>query len=964
MGTKERPRVPLRLDLDTGEAWRGNEPVRLGAKALGVLRALVEHRGRLVTKDQLLAEVWRDVVVSEWALTTCIHEIRAALGDDPLRPRYIETVHRRGYRFVGPVDLARPAGLPLPVGPRASSAPGGGSPILEVPLIGRQAELARLRRAMEDARGGQARLVLVTGEAGTGKTRLLEELAVEARRSHGLVLLGRCHESEQILPYRPWVDALRDQATRDANAWRTLAPIWRDELARVLPELGPAKPRLSLAPEDHVRLFEAVARVVRHLATGQPVTLILEDLHWADEMSLRLLASVRRRLARGSVLMLGSVREEEIAETSCLSRVLRELDRERLLERVTLASLSRSDTLSLAGAVAGGGSGASLVSRLGEQLWEASHGNPLMVVETVRALREGEAVPASTSLPLPQRVRDTIVGRLERLSPRGQLMAEVAAVIGREFDFALLQRAAGLEPGAAAEGVGELVDRRILHVIGDQLDFTHHRIREATYSRLLPPRRKLLHGAVATSLEALDAESPEAHCAALGLHYAKAENWPGALTHLRQAGTLAAARSANREAVACFEHALAVLRHLPETREVIQQAIDLRFDLRHATPLGEPERVHKNLQEAEAQAVALGDQRRLGWAYVYLTNLRWWMGDSAGAVEAGRHAATIAAAEKDLGLRVNTNLRLGQAYYLAGDYREAIRWLEPNVVLLGGELAREPFGQSALPSVVSREYLNRSLAELGRFPEAVAHGREALRIAAAADHVYSQAIARAGLGGAHLRKGDVLEALPLLEGGLSLCRSRDLWIVFPYMASLLGWAYQLSDRVAEALPLLEQAVEQGSAMKRADHQWFGLAHLGEAYLRAGRREDAVDVAERALTLARNHPQRGCEAWTLRLLGEIAAEDAAGAQAAEAYYREALGLAQALGMRPLSAHCHLGLGRLHLRAEVRAATEEHLNAATAMLAEMGMHLWLHAAEAEWRACAGSAPRSRRSPAAGS
>ena len=164
----------------------------------------------------------------------------------------------------------------------------------------------------------------------------------------------------------------------------------------------------------------------------------------------------------------------------------------------------------------------------------------------------------------------------------------MAAVIGREFDFALLQRASGLTEREAAEGVEELVRRRMLHGVDEGFDFTHDRIREVVYGGLLPPRRKLLHGDVAVALEALTAGALDPPAGALGMHYRHAEVWDKAVFYLREAGVKASARSSNREAVAYFEQALAALSHLPETRETLEHAIDLRFDLRTSLfPLGE-----------------------------------------------------------------------------------------------------------------------------------------------------------------------------------------------------------------------------------------------------------------------------------------------------------------------------------------------------------------------------------------
>ena len=186
-------------------------------------------------------------------------------------------------------------------------------------------------------------------------------------------------------------------------------------------------------------------------------------------------------------------------------------------------------------------------------MWAASAGNPFVVVETVRALRGGLTLPTGSTRSLPPRVREVIAEHVERVSDRGRQLLSVAAVIGRAFDFAWLQRASGLTEHAAAEGVEELVRRRLLHTVSDGFDVTHDRIREVVYDALLPPRRTLLHQDVATALDAPTAGALERPAAALGLRNRQAEVWDQAVLHLRQAGSTAATRSAHRAAVACFE---------------------------------------------------------------------------------------------------------------------------------------------------------------------------------------------------------------------------------------------------------------------------------------------------------------------------------------------------------------------------------------------------------------------------
>jgi tetratricopeptide (TPR) repeat protein len=231
-------------------------------------------------------------------------------------------------------------------------------------------------------------------------------------------------------------------------------------------------------------------------------------------------------------------------------------------------------------------------------------------------------------------------------------------------------------------------------------------------------------------------------------------------------------------------------------------------------------------------------------------------------------------------------------------------------------------------------------AELGSFAEGIGRGEEALRIANARDDNLSLMFADLGVGQLYLVQGDLVRAIPRLERGLALCRTWDFPSWVPWLASRLGAAYTLADRVADGLPLLEHAVEHAAAMGwKADASPLA-ARLSEAYLGAGRVQDSAVLAARALDLAQEHKGRGHQAWALRLRGEIASRcDPPDLHQAEGHYRQALALAEELGMRPLVAHCHLGLGKLHRRPSDLAKAEQHLATATAMYREMDMSFWL-------------------------
>jgi tetratricopeptide (TPR) repeat protein len=825
-------------------------------------------------------------------------------------------------------------------------------PSHRAPLIGRGAEMAILHEALTSAWAGRGQLVVVRGEAGIGKSRLIVELSADAIARDGRALLGRSYEAERILAFGAWVDALRAaRLSHERALLAALDPVWRDELARLLPELGVSA---SSTLTDYRQLFEAIAQVIHRLAASRPLLLILEDIHWADAMSMRLLAYLGRRISTWPVLVVLTARDEDLVDAPSVRRTLEDLARDGLIE-LRLDRLSRADTVALVGTVARAGADDSASASRAEAIWAASEGNPFMAVEMLRSIDESPASAPLAHALLPERVREVIARRLDRLSAPAAQVVAVAAVIGRDFDFALLRHAAESTEAATAEALEELVRRRLLHGVGETFDLTHDRIRETAYGRLIEPRRKILHRRVADALEMLRADNLDAHALALGLHFLEAEAWDTAVAYLRRAGVAAAARSANREAVACFEQALRALARLPQTRDAQEQTIDLHFEIRNSLfPFGDDEQIHDHLREAEALAERLNDTRRLGWAWTYMSHYYWRRGDHRRGLEIGRRALGIAADLGDARLEALTNFRLGQLHISTGEYRHAVPVLRRSMAFLSGDLVREQFGLAGLPAVFARAFLAWALAELGEVGESMEIGHEALTIATTLNQPYSQDIAEFAVGLGYLRKGDLGRALTMFEPERPVGEGVEVSNLTAHRFSVLGYAYVLRGRIADAIVVLEQALPATTSRFRGINL-LTMMWLGEAYLSHGRAVDAARLGREALDTARHSGERGNEAYALKLLGDVeAAARRPDVGASERCYVEALALAEELGMRPLVGYCHLGLGRLYRRIGKDPQADEHLTAAARRFRELDMPFWLEKT---------GAPSSRRTPPSG-
>jgi class 3 adenylate cyclase/tetratricopeptide (TPR) repeat protein len=831
-------------------------------------------------------------------------------------------------------------------------------------FVGRDGEVDQLRQALDQARAGHGQVAAVMGEPGVGKSRLFWEFIHSHRTEGWLIIESSSVSYGKATAFLPLIDLLRSyfqiEARDEARKVREKVTGKLFSLDRALePSLPAFLWLLDVPVEDpqweklepsqrRQRTLDGVKRLLLRESQVQPVLVLFEDLHWIDPETQALLDSLVESLPAARLLLLVNYRPEYQHGWSGKT----------YYRQLRIDALPPASADELLEGLLGNDPSLRLLKRL---LIERTGGNPFFLEESVRTLVETKALAgergayrlakASQGFQIPATAQGILASRIDRLAPEDKRLLQAAAVIGKDVPFDLLQ--------AIAEGPEEALRTGLTHLLAGEFlyearlfpdleyTFKHALINEVAYGSLLHDRRRALHAKIVDTIERLHAGRLEERVERLAHHALRGEIWEKAVRYLRQAGAKAFARSANRESAAYFEQALAALQHLPESRERLEQAIDLRFDLRTAhVPLGEFERVFRYLDEAERLARTLDDQRRLGWVSVYMSHYFWITGESTEASAFGERARTIAETLGDFSLQVGANFYVGGTCVTAGDYRRAEDLLRSVVQLLEGDLNRQRFGLAGFPAVLSRTFLAWSLAQRGEFDEGAAHGEEGLRIAEAVDHAYSLILACWGLGCLHGIKGEFSQAIHLLERGLASARDWSVTLVSPRIMWSLGHLYAWSGRVAQGLALLEQALEAVESIGLRSYQSLVLVQLGEAYVLADRSEEALGLARRARALARQRGQRGYEAWSLHLLGAIASHrDPPDAEAAEGHYREVLALAGDLGMRPLVAHCHLGLAKLYRRTGKRQEAREHLTTATTMYREMGMTYWLEKAEKE-------------------
>jgi tetratricopeptide (TPR) repeat protein len=470
------------------------------------------------------------------------------------------------------------------------------------------------------------------------------------------------------------------------------------------------------------------------------------------------------------------------------------------------------------------------------------------------------------------------------------------------------------------------------------------------YRSLLKERRRELHASTVDAIERLYASFLAEHVERLADHAMRGEIWDKAADYGVRAGTRAVDRSAHGQiSKAFFETALEALGRLPESRETLAQRIEVRCLLSGPLfALGNPEANLACMDEALALAERLGDQERIGRVEAVRTNALWDAGDQPAALESGRRAVALAEA---IGHRINlihACVNLGMVCRTVGDYQRCLALCAKAAELLRGPLGRERLGRNQYPIVAANNELATAHAELGLFDQAMALHEESVRLAEGLDHSITLLVARLHHCDTLVRRGAFHDAIPRLEVAIQALRDAGLrpWAILG--TSALGYSLAMTGRVPQGIGLLQDALEQTARGRRTNEtRW--IAYLCEAHICQGQLAEARHLADRLLALTRQRMERGVEARTLWLVGAIEAQGLTDGNrlTAEDHYRSAMALAEELGMRPLIAHCHLGLGKLHRRTGKPEQARAHLTTATTMYREMDMRFYLEQAEAMMR-----------------
>jgi DNA-binding winged helix-turn-helix (wHTH) protein/predicted ATPase len=602
----------FRLDLTNECLWQGTRAISLRPKAFAVLKLLMERAGLLVTKQQVLDTVWPDTFVGDAVLKDSIRQLREALHDDAAEPVYIETAHRRGYRFIG--KLSEPASATkTPVA--FSSAPVlEASPNIatrrsstETPgVLGRETELAKLHGWLDQALAGERQTVFVTGEPGIGKTTLVQAFLQQAAGDSILIARGQCLEhygsGEAYLPVLDGFSRLCRSvaAAQVLNCLRQHAPSWLAQMPSVIQPAERTVLQSQAQGATRERMLREMAEAIEAIAAEFPLLLVLEDLHWSDYSTLDLMSYLARRQDRARLLVIGTYRPVDvIVGDHPLKGVKRELQAHNLCRELPLEYLAEE---AVAEYLNTRFPGHQLPARLRRTIYQRTEGNPLFMVNLVEYLIDQKMIVeekgawnlrvelSDIEKGVPTNLRQLIEKQIERLDPDQRTVLEAASVAGMECSSIAI--AAGLDmPIASVEkhcdelaGRHQFLSPAWLVELPDGTVTPRHRFihvlyRDVPYRMMAPMRRSQIHQRIAERGVAIYGDHCSEIAAELAMHFEQSRDWPHALEYLLKAAENAAACSAHHEASDLANRGLEILKSLPRTSTHSKDEMKLRMIL-------------------------------------------------------------------------------------------------------------------------------------------------------------------------------------------------------------------------------------------------------------------------------------------------------------------------------------------------------------------------------------------------
>jgi DNA-binding winged helix-turn-helix (wHTH) protein/predicted ATPase len=891
--------APFSLDPVNQQLWRGEKEIPLRRKPFEVLCYLVARPGELVTKAALLDAVWADVTVSDSMPAMCVGQLRKALGDEHGIPRFIATVHGRGYRFIARVTTT-PSLEPRP---KPHSIPSTPAPI----MVGRDAEMAQLRNWFARVLQGQRRIVFVAGEPGIGKTTFVRAFLDSLGHEDGVQIgCGQCIEQYGAgEPYMPVLEALTRLGQEGGNerlleALHRFAPSWLAQMPFLLSEAEREKLSGTAQAVTQQRMLREMAQALEALAADSPLVLFLEDLHWSDSSTLELISTLARRGESARLLVIGTYRPVEMPTSDHPLRTVKgELELHRLCDELRLALLSKEDVEKYLAMRLSGRPGEGLVGLLSAALHEHTDGNPLFMVSVVDDLAQRgmlNTVGESTSsefadlfraceVETPRGILQMIARNLERLDCNDQAVLKAASVVGVDFSAAAVAAALARsvteiedccarlsyrEQFVRTQGTSEWPDGTVAEIFR----FTHSLYAEVLYGGIPGGSRVELHRRIAEREEHAYGERTAEVASELAHHFSRANEKNKAVRYFELAGQQALQRSAHVDAISSLNAAIDLLQSLPDSparikREMfLQRALGSAFIEVKGPAAPEVERAYTRARELLGR---LGDDplellpALIGLCLTYLAQ-----GELQMAREQAAHLLRRAESEHDPTLLLCAHNALGATLLQMGELLLAREHLEMAIPLLDSKrpLSVPYTGVSLDAGACCLSNTAQTLWYLGYPDQALKRGNEALVLAQGLSHPHSLVFVEDSLGYLHLCRGEARAARETAERVIELSNEHGFAYWLAHATCLRGFALTEQGHKEEGVA----QTQKGLAAYRATGSELGRSYLlnglAKGYMETGRLNDGLNALAEAAAAADKHDDRFAAAETHRLNGEL------------------------------------------------------------------------------------------------
>lgn len=888
---------PFCLDRTNECLWRGSQVIKLRPKAFAVLNQLVGRPGQLVTKEELLNTVWPDTFVGDAVLKVAIRQLRDALEDNSKAPEFIETAHRRGYRFIGQIAQSRPVtGTENVLSQGTVSAPSVLAPYPSAGVVEREVALSRMQSCFEKVLGGERQIIFVAGEAGIGKTALVDTFTNGIASHHTIrICRGQCLERYGTNEaYLPVLDAIARLCRQQevVHVLRAHAPMWLLQMPSLVSASDRELLRREVLGATRERMLREMGEALDMLAADQPLVLVLEDLHWSDYSTLDLISYLANQRQPARLMLIGTYRTVElIVSGHPLKEVKQELLAKQQCAELPLGYLSED---AVAQYLSFRFPTNRFPSELARLIHERTEGHPLFVVNVLNYLLAEQLIFETAEhwilntkleeleVGVPENIREMIGKQIARLNVEDQQILEAASISGMNFSALAVASALGQDLVEVERRCEELARRNcFLRVCGiaefpdgtvsGRYGFIHWLYVNTLYERIPAARRARLHKDMAEQGEAIYANRAGEIGTELAVHFERGRDYQRAAKYLQKAADNAIRRFAYREAVGLARRGLGLLGKLPDSAVRAEQELCLQLTLGvplvategHAAP--EVGRVYTRARELCRQLGETPDISEVLWGLRSFYALR---SDWEPAREIAEEVLLLAERHQYPGLAMRGHWMMLSNFMHLGDFSLAMQHFEKAVLLYDpGQHLDDAFLYALNPGVAMPCFAAWTLWFLGLPDQSLKRIQEGLTLARDLSEPQGLAHALFFAGILHQLRREERFAQEHAEACMAISGEHGL-VMYHAMATVIrGWSLFEEQRYDEATEQIRKGLEALQATGTEFVRPHFLALLADALAKAGHYDEGLNVLEDALSLIRNG-ERYYEAELYRLKGEL------------------------------------------------------------------------------------------------